>query len=46
VDLAGAKEMVRTLERAKLEVPKVLQNARSRPLFREAHVDIGRFFVG
>jgi 3-hydroxyacyl-CoA dehydrogenase len=46
VDLAGAKEMVRALERAKLEVPKVLQNAHSGPLFREAHVDIGRFFVG
>ncbi|HET9762172.1 MAG TPA: hypothetical protein VFR50_01595, partial [Casimicrobiaceae bacterium] len=46
VDLAGVKEMTRGLERAKLEVPKVLQSARSSPLFREPHVDIGRFFVG
>jgi 3-hydroxyacyl-CoA dehydrogenase len=46
VDLAGAKEMIRALERAKLEVPKVLRADRSGPLFREAHVDIGRFFVG
>jgi 3-hydroxyacyl-CoA dehydrogenase len=46
VDLAGTKAMIRALERAKLEVPKVLQSARSGPLFHEAHVDIGRFFVG
>ncbi len=46
VDLAGVKEMIRALERAKLDVPPVLAEHRSGRLFDEPHVDIGRFFVG
>jgi len=46
VDLAGVKEMIAALERASLEVPKVLAQHGSGRLFNEPHVDTGRFFVG
>ncbi|HSD11150.1 MAG TPA: 3-hydroxyacyl-CoA dehydrogenase family protein [Candidatus Binatia bacterium] len=46
VDLAGTREMIRALERTGLEVPNVLRRVPSGPLFREPHVDVGRFFVG
>lgn len=48
VDLMGVKEVIAGLERAKLAVPRVLteRQGRSERLFREPHVDIGRFFVG
>lgn len=45
VDLLGPAEVIRALERAQLMVPKALEEARTQgPLFREPHVDIGRFF--
>jgi 3-hydroxyacyl-CoA dehydrogenase len=46
VDLAGVKEMIAALERASLEVPKVLAQHGSGRLFNEPYVDTGRFFVG
>ena len=48
VDLMGVKEVIAGLERAKLLVPRILieQASRSERLFREPHMDIGRFFVG
>jgi 3-hydroxyacyl-CoA dehydrogenase len=46
VDLAGAKQMIAAMERAKLAVPKVLAEHRSARLFNEPYVDTGRFFVG
>ena len=48
VDLMGIKETIAGLERAKLTIPRVLieHASRSERLFREPHVDIGRFFVG
>jgi 3-hydroxyacyl-CoA dehydrogenase len=46
VDLVSARETIRALERAKLEVPNVLRRAPGGPLFREPYVDVGRFFVG
>ena len=46
VDFAGAAETIAALERAKLVVPEVLREHRGGPLFREPHVDVGRFFVG
>lgn len=46
VDLMGLKETIRALERAGLPVPVVLTQARAgQRLFREPHVNIGRFFV-
>jgi len=52
VDLIGAPPLVKALERAKLAVPAVLVrhaeggSGESQRMFREPHVDIGRFFVG
>ena len=46
VDLAGVKPMIAAIERADLQVPKVLTEHRSGRLFNEPHVDTGRFFVG
>lgn len=46
VDLMGVKEAVRAIERARLPVPAVLTQARNgQRLFREPHVNIGRFFA-
>lgn len=46
VDLLGPSEIIRALEKAQLMVPKALVEAanQSGPVFRERHVDIGRFF--
>jgi hypothetical protein len=46
VDWMGPKQTIAALERAKLEVPKVLASHRSARMFNEPHVDTGRFFVG
>lgn len=47
VDLIGVRETVAALERCGLSVPKVLQGlAPGERLFREPHVNIGRFFAG
>jgi hypothetical protein len=42
----GVKEAIDALERADLAVPRALTQHRSGRLFKEANVDIGRFFVG
>jgi len=49
VDVIGAKATIALLEKYKLAVPQVLQHAagrRDERLFREPHVNIGRFFAG
>ncbi|MGH7819850.1 MAG: 3-hydroxyacyl-CoA dehydrogenase family protein, partial [Candidatus Binatia bacterium] len=48
VDLMGGRETVAALERARLPVPSALSEhvTRGGRLFRESHVDVGRFFVG
>ena len=48
-DLIGAKTTLRLLEALRLPIPRVLQRAAEQPnerLFREPHVNIGRFFAG
>lgn len=46
VDVIGLKETIRQLERYQLPVPKVLKDAKAdQPLFREPHVNHGRFFA-
>jgi hypothetical protein len=49
VDVLGIPTTVKLLEAQKLPVPAVLQRAAQRPkelLFREPHVNVGRFFAG
>jgi 3-hydroxyacyl-CoA dehydrogenase len=49
VDLIGVRATIDLLGRHELPVPQVLQRAAARPdepLFREAHVNVGRFFSG
>jgi 3-hydroxyacyl-CoA dehydrogenase len=49
VDVMGVRTTVELLERQRLPVPKVLQRAVAKPdepLFREPHVNVGRFFSG
>lgn len=49
VDLIGVRKTIELLEKEGLPVPPVLQSANKRPdepLFREAHVNVGRFFSG
>jgi hypothetical protein len=47
VDVMGVKETIAALERAKLPVPAVLAAAKpGTRLFREPHVNLGRFFAG
>lgn len=46
VDVFGVKETIAAIERCGLAVPAVLKNAKpGEPLFREPHVNIGRFFA-
>ncbi len=46
VDLIGVKAAIKAIERCGLKVPKVLTQAdASKPLFREPHVNVGRFFA-
>jgi 3-hydroxyacyl-CoA dehydrogenase len=46
VDVMGAKETARAIEKAGLPVPKVLASARpGERMFREPGVNVGRFFV-
>lgn len=46
VDVMGVKETTAAIERCGLDVPQVLRNAKpGEPLFREPHVNIGRFFA-
>jgi len=48
VDVLGVKTTISLLEKYKLAVPPVLREAAKRPderLFREPHVNIGRFFA-
>lgn len=46
VDLIGVKETLAALERYGLRIPKVIEKATPGiPLFREPHVNIGRFFA-
>jgi len=47
VDIMGVRETIAGLEAAELPVPKVLADAQpGERMFREPHVDIGRFFCG
>lgn len=47
VDLMGLAESVKAIEKAGLRVPKVLSDAKpGARLFRDPHVNIGRFFAG
>jgi 3-hydroxyacyl-CoA dehydrogenase len=49
VDMLGIPNTIALLEKSKLPVPRVLQQAAQRPgerMFRERHVNIGRFFAG
>jgi hypothetical protein len=49
VDLIGIKTTIGLLEKLKLPVPAVLARASGTPnerLFREPHVNVGRFFAG
>jgi len=49
VDVLGIPTTIKLLEAQKLPVPAVLQRAAQRPnelLFREPHVNVGRFFAG
>ena len=47
VDVIGLKQTIAILERYGLQVPAVLVNAKpGARLFREPHVNIGRFFAG
>ncbi len=46
VDIMGVKETIKAIEKADLQVPKVLANAKpGEPLFREREVNVGRFFA-
>jgi 3-hydroxyacyl-CoA dehydrogenase len=46
-DLMGVKETIKGIERCGLKVPAVLAQAKlGERLFREPHVNIGRFFAG
>jgi len=46
VDVMGLKPTTAAIEKAGLPVPKVLRDAKpGAPLFREPHVNIGRFFA-
>ncbi len=48
VDMLGVKTVIRLLDKYALAVPPVLQQAAARPdeaLFREPHVNIGKFFA-
>lgn len=45
-DVIGIKQTLAAIEKCGLQVPKVLSQAKpSAPLFREPHVNIGRFFA-
>jgi len=49
VDVLGVPTTIGLLEKQKLPVPRVLQQAAQHPterMFRERHVNIGRFFAG
>jgi 3-hydroxyacyl-CoA dehydrogenase len=49
IDMIGADTTIRLLEAQRLPVPQVLAQAAAHPdqrLFREPHVNIGRFFAG
>jgi 3-hydroxyacyl-CoA dehydrogenase len=49
VDMLGVRTTIRLLEAQHLPVPRVLQQAArhpDEPMFREPHVNIGRFFAG
>ena len=48
VDLLGVRTTIGLLEKSQLPVPRVLQEAMKRPderLFKEPHVNVGRFFA-
>jgi 3-hydroxyacyl-CoA dehydrogenase len=46
VDVMGVKETIRAIEKAGLQVPKVLEKAKpGERLFRQREVNIGRFFA-
>lgn len=46
VDVTGLKESIAAIEKAGLQVPEVLKKAKAgERLFREPHVNVGRFFA-
>jgi 3-hydroxyacyl-CoA dehydrogenase len=49
VDMLGIRQTIRLLETQRLPVPRLLEQAAKHPdqrLFREPHVNVGRFFAG
>jgi hypothetical protein len=49
VDVLGVRTTIRLLEGLQLPVPRALEQAAQHPdqrLFREPHVNLGRFFAG